>query len=72
MSDVDPYEGRYGLEDIKKALSEAEQLGIKVIGITLDSDIKSYFRAMFTKYRNLKSANDFSNILFDSLHSVLR
>lgn len=72
VSDVDPYEGRYGLEDIKKALSEAEQLGIKVIGITLDSDIKSYFRAMFTKYRNLKSANDFSNILFDSLHSVLR
>lgn len=72
VSDVDPYEGRYGLEDIKKALSEAEQLGIKVIGITLDLDIKSYFRSMFTKYRNLKSANDFSNILFDSLRSVLK
>lgn len=72
VSDIDPYEGRYGLYDIKKALSEAERLNIKTVGVTLDRDIKSYFRIMFGKYRNMKSARDFSDILIQSLYSVLR
>lgn len=72
VSDIDPYEGRYGLYDVKKALSEAESLNIKTIGITLDKEIKSYFRIMFGKYKNMKSANDFSDILIQSVYSVLR
>jgi nitric oxide reductase NorD protein len=72
VSDIDPYEGRYGLYDMKKAISEAERLNIRTVGITLDKEIKNYFRIMFGKYRHMKSADEFSDILLKSLHSLLR
>lgn len=46
-NDLDLYEGRYGIEDSRKAVTEARQLGHAVFGITIDSRAQSYFPRIF-------------------------
>lgn len=46
-NDLDRYEGRYGIEDSRKAVMEARQLGHAVFGITIDSRAQSYFPRIF-------------------------
>ncbi len=46
-NDLDCYEGRYGIEDSRKAVMEARQLGHSVFGITVDSKAQSYFPRIF-------------------------
>lgn len=46
-NDLDRYEGRYGIEDSRKAVMEARQLGHAVFGITVDSKAQSYFPRIF-------------------------
>ena len=43
-NDVDRYDGRYGIEDTKKAIEEVKQKGITPFCITVDLDAKEYFR----------------------------
>lgn len=46
-NDLDCYEGRYGIEDSRKAVFEARQAGHAVFGITVDSRAQSYFPRIF-------------------------
>lgn len=46
-NDVDHYEGRYGLEDTRKAVLEARAKGLAVFGITVDRKAQSYFPHLF-------------------------
>ena len=46
-NDLDCYEGRYGIEDSRRAVMEARQLGHSVFGITVDSRAQSYFPRIF-------------------------
>ncbi len=46
-NDLDHYEGRYGVEDTRRAIVEARALGHAVFGITVDSKARSYFPYMF-------------------------
>ena len=46
-NDLDHYDGRYGIEDSRKAISEARQLGHAVFGITIDRQAQSYFPRIF-------------------------
>ena len=46
-NDLDHYEGRYGVEDTRKAIGEARRAGQSVFGITIDSTAQSYFPRMF-------------------------
>lgn len=46
-NDVDHYEGRFALEDSKKAVMEARRSGVSVFAVTVDRDAKSYLPAMF-------------------------
>ncbi|WEX08567.1 VWA domain-containing protein [Chelativorans sp. AA-79] len=46
-NDVDHYEGRFGIEDTRRAVSEARRLGIGVFGVTVDCEAQSYFPALF-------------------------
>ncbi len=46
-NDFDHYEGRYGVEDTRRAIREARRQGIRVFGITVDRKARDYFPYMF-------------------------
>ncbi|GGB01772.1 protein norD [Brucella endophytica] len=46
-NDVDHYEGRFGIEDTRRAVAEARRLGIGVFGVTIDAQAQAYFPALF-------------------------
>ncbi|MEA2100236.1 MAG: VWA domain-containing protein [Campylobacterota bacterium] len=48
-NDVDRYDGRYGIEDTKKAIIEAKKLGITPFCITVDLESKDYLPYLFGK-----------------------
>jgi len=48
-NDVDKYEGRYGVEDTKKAILEARKFGIIPFCITVDSESYEYLPQIFGK-----------------------
>lgn len=46
-NDVDHYEGRFGIEDTRRAVMEARRAGISVFGVTVDREAQSYFPTIF-------------------------
>lgn len=46
-NDVDHYEGRFAVEDTRKAVEEARRLGMAVFGVTVDATAQSYFPTLF-------------------------
>jgi nitric oxide reductase NorD protein len=46
-NDLDHYEGRYGVEDTRKAVREARQAGLAVFGVTVDKKARDYFPYLF-------------------------
>lgn len=46
-NDLDHYEGRYGVEDTRRAIREARQEGLAVFGITVDRKARDYFPYLF-------------------------
>ncbi len=46
-NDVDHYEGRYGIEDTRKAVAEARAKGMAVFGVTIDKKAQTYFPHLF-------------------------
>ncbi|WP_027578881.1 VWA domain-containing protein [Bradyrhizobium sp. Ai1a-2] len=46
-NDVDHYEGRFAIEDTRKAVQEARRLGAAVFGVTIDATAQSYFPTLF-------------------------
>ncbi len=48
-NDVDKYDGRYGIEDTKKAILEAKKKGITPFCITIDLEAKDYLSYLFGK-----------------------
>ncbi|SOD95585.1 nitric oxide reductase activation protein NorD [Caenispirillum bisanense] len=50
-NDVDHYEGRFGIEDTRKAILEARRKGLSVFGVTIDKKAQDYFPALFGRGR---------------------
>ena len=48
-NDLDRYDGRYGIEDTKKAIEEAKKEGITPFCITIDTKAKEYLSYIFGK-----------------------
>lgn len=48
-NDVDKYDGRYGIEDTKKAILEAKRKGITPFCVTIDLEAKDYLSYLFGK-----------------------
>lgn len=46
-NDTDHYEGRYGIEDTRRAIQEARRKGLIVFGVTVDTKAQSYFPTLF-------------------------
>jgi len=46
-NDLDQYEGRYGVEDTRKAILEAKNVGIEPFCVTIDSEAEDYLPHLF-------------------------
>lgn len=46
-NDVDHYEGRFALEDSRRAVVEARRSGVSVFAVTVDNEAKAYVPAVF-------------------------
>ena len=46
-NDVNHYEGRFAVEDTRKAVQEARRLGAGVFGVTIDATAQAYFPTLF-------------------------
>lgn len=46
-NDIDHYEGRYGIEDTRKAIHEAKRLGLQPFCITIDEEGSDYLPYLF-------------------------
>ncbi|HXP96125.1 MAG TPA: VWA domain-containing protein [Telmatospirillum sp.] len=46
-NDIDHYEGRYGIEDTRRAVQEARRAGIALFGVTIDRQAQDYFPTLF-------------------------
>lgn len=46
-NDVDHYEGRFALEDSRRAVTEARRTGVSVFGVTVDREAQAYVPAIF-------------------------
>ena len=50
-NDSDYYEGRYAVEDTRRAILEARQQELTVFGITIDRDAQQYIAHIFGRGR---------------------
>lgn len=48
-NDLDYYEGRYGIEDTRRAILEARKAGLSIFGIMIDCKAQDYFPYLFGK-----------------------
>lgn len=64
-NDVDRYDGRYGIEDTKKAIEEVKQKGITPFCITIDIDAKEYLPHLFGRngYAVIRDAKKLPKVL---------
>lgn len=46
-TDYDQYEGRHGIADVRKALSEAERAGLATFGLAIDAEARHHLPHMF-------------------------
>ncbi len=46
-NDIDHYEGRYGIEDSRRAVRECRQAGLGLFGVTVDRKAQDYFPYIF-------------------------
>lgn len=63
--DLDLYEGRYGIEDTRKSIQEARDLGVRPFCVTIDQEGASYLPHMFGAqgFTLLRRADDLSRRL---------
>ena len=66
-NDVDKYDGRYGIEDTKKAINEAKLKGITPFCVTIDLEAKDYLSHLFGKngYVLIKNSKNLPKALSD-------
>ncbi len=66
-NDEDRYDGRYGIEDTKKALEEAKRKGITPFCITVDMDAKEYLGYLFGRdgYAVVRDGQKLPKVLTD-------
>lgn len=73
-NDYDRYEGRYGIEDVRKALSENRKRGILSYALTLDGEARRYLPFMFGvgNFKLLRHPGQMPEALFYFYQRLLR
>ncbi|WP_397474968.1 nitric oxide reductase activation protein NorD [Pusillimonas sp.] len=72
-NDVDQYEGRYGVEDMKKAVDEAKMQGIFPFCLTIDRHAAGYLQSIFglRQYALLPRAEALPTVLLDWMRKLV-
>ncbi|HUH88124.1 MAG TPA: VWA domain-containing protein [Pusillimonas sp.] len=72
-NDVDEYEGRYGVEDMKKAVEEAKLQGIFPFCLTIDRHAAAYLKTVFgaRQYALLPRAEALPTALLDWMRKLV-
>ena len=70
-TDLDRYEGRYGVQDIKKACDELEASGIVPFAITIESVDKQHFAEMFRRRILAPAPEKLAEQIFHLFYSIL-
>lgn len=72
-NDVDEYEGRYGVEDMKKAVDEAKLQGIFPFCLTIDRHAAGYLQGIFglRQYALLPRAEALPTVLLDWMRRLV-
>ncbi|TFL15298.1 VWA domain-containing protein [Pusillimonas caeni] len=72
-NDVDEYEGRYGVEDMKKAVDEAKLQGIFPFCLTIDRHAAGYLQGIFgvRQYALLPKAEALPTVLLDWMRKLV-
>jgi nitric oxide reductase NorD protein len=72
-NDIDDYEGRYGLEDMRQAVTEAKLQGISPFCLTVDRQAAHYLPAVFGRgcYALLPRAEQLPTVLLDWLRKLV-
>ena len=72
-NDVDQYEGRYGVEDMKKAVDEAKLQGIFPFCLTIDRHAAGYLQNIFglRQYALLPRADALPTVLLDWMRKLV-
>nr|BFD60160.1 nitric oxide reductase activation protein NorD [Bdellovibrio sp. CKG001] len=71
-TDYDGYEGRYGIEDMRKACLEAETLQISTKAFAIEKAAKHYFPQMFYSYEILSEPAKLPESLIQTLAKLRR
>jgi nitric oxide reductase NorD protein len=71
-TDLDGYEGKYGISDVKKSCSEAEGSGILPFALTVDKEAKQFFPKMFNHYSVLSNPDQLPQELYGIVFKLLR
>src|SRR5690606_8299433 len=72
-NDVDEYEGRYGVEDMKKAVDEAKLQGVFPFCLTIDRHAAGYLQGIFgaRQYALLPHAEALPTVLLDWMRKLV-
>ncbi|HEY0884146.1 MAG TPA: VWA domain-containing protein [Ramlibacter sp.] len=72
-NDVDEYEGRYGVEDMRQAVTEAKLQGVRPFCLTIDRQAASYLPAVFgpNQYALLPRPELLPTVLLDWLRRLV-
>lgn len=73
-NDYDRYEGKYGIEDVKKAINECDRSNVGVFALAIDKSAKQYLPAMLGKesYRILPNPKELPEALTDFFIKLVR
>ena len=73
-NDVDLYEGRYGVEDSRRAVAEARRQGVAVFCLTVDREAPRYAGRLFgqTGFAVLHRVDQLPSVLIEVLRQLVR
>jgi len=70
-TDLDGYEGIYGVQDVKQACLEAQNQGILTYALAIEKESKQHFSKMFKHYKVLNDPEKMSAELFKILTKLI-
>ena len=73
-NDVDIYEGRYGIEDTRQAVTEARRQGVTVFCLTVDREAPRYAGRIFGRrgFAVLHKAEQLPAVVVEVLRHLIR
>lgn len=69
-TDLDPYEGTYGQQDVRKAIEEAKNKGLHVLTLTISDFDPASLKRTFDRPCSIKNPSDFCREIFQFIRKT--